>query len=381
MRISPQPRLVLLAAVALVAVLLGWSPARAAPVGARSPELPRFNGSVYAVAFRGGIVYVGGDFTAATTDGRRVGRQRLAAFDARTGDLLDWAPTADRTVRALAVAGDAVYAAGDFGTVSGAARDAVAMLDADSGAVGGFAHELDGYPRALAVAHGRLYLGGDFTAVDGAQRTRLAAFRIGDGTLDDDWQPSADATVYTLATAGRRVYLGGSFHRTNEMRSTGRLTAVDAVSGDLVQGFRPQPTAVVYSVAADGRGVYAGLGGLGGRAESWTSGGRLRWSRTFDGDVQAVAALDGTAYVGGHFDRACTSANVDKFGDCSDDSRSRVKLAAIDADGDLSDWAPQANGVHGVRAIAASRALGALAVGGDFTMVGGATHHRIATFH
>ncbi|WIM96946.1 hypothetical protein ACTOB_000428 [Actinoplanes oblitus] len=381
MRISQRLRVALTAGVVLAGTFLGWSPARAAEVGAESPVLPSFNGSVYAVAFRGSTVYAGGNFTSVTTHGRRVPRGRLAAFDARTGELLDWAPTADRTVRALAVTGDSVYAAGDFGTVSGAERDALARFDADSGELGEFSHEVAGSPRALAITHGRLYLAGDFTAVDDEERLRLAAFRLSDGELDEDWTPTADAPVYALATAGRRVYLGGSFHRTNDVSSTRRLSAVDARSGELVPGFRPQPSAVVYAVAADGDGVYAGLGGLGGRAESWTPAGRPRWSRYFDGDVQAVAALDGTAYVGGHFDRACTSATVDRFGDCDDDSRSRVKLAAIDSDGDLTDWAPQANGVQGVRALTASPSLGVIAAGGDFTMIGGDAHHRVATFN
>ncbi|GAA4596720.1 hypothetical protein BJY16_002112 [Actinoplanes octamycinicus] len=381
MRISQRLRVALTAGLVLAGTVLGWSPARAAEVGTESRSLPSFNGSVYAVAFRGSTVYVGGNFTAATTHGRRVARARLAAFDATSGELLDWAPTADRTVRALATIGDAVYAAGDFGTVSGVERDALARFDAGTGELDEFAHEVDGSPRALAISQGRLFLGGDFTAVDGEERSRLAAFRLGDGELDEDWTPSADAPVYALATAGRRVYLGGSFHRTNNVASTRRLSAVDARSGALVRGFRPQPAAVVYAVAVDGDGVYAGLGGLGGRAESWTLDGRPRWSRTFDGDVQAVAALDGTAYVGGHFDRACTSPDMDKFGDCVDDSRSRVKLAAIDGDGDLTDWAPQANGVQGVRALTASPSLGVIAAGGDFTMIGGDTHHRVATFN
>ncbi|GIE86386.1 PQQ-binding-like beta-propeller repeat protein [Actinoplanes regularis] len=380
MRISQRLRLALTAGVAAAVSVPGWSPAHAAVGTAARGDLPSFNGSVHAVAFRGGTVYVGGDFTAATRHGRQVGRARLAAFDVRTGELLDWAPTADRTVRALAVTGDSVYAAGDFGRVSGAARDAVARLDAASGELGDFAHRVNGVPRALAVAHGRLYLGGDFTAVDDATRRRLAAFRLSDGGLDRGWTPAADAPVHALAVAGRRVYLGGSFLRTNDSPAAPRLSAVDAATGRLDPGFRPRPTAVVFAVAADYTGVYAGLGGLGGRAESWTADGRLRWSRAFDGDVQAVTALDGTAYIGGHFDRACTRPNVDRFGDCVDSARSRIKLAAIDSDGDLDDWAPQANGVQGVRAIAASPALGAIVAGGDFTRIGGATHRRVATF-
>jgi hypothetical protein len=366
--------------VALAGALLGAAPAQAA-VGTSARTAPSFNGSVYAIAYRGSTAYVGGSFTSMTIGGRTVARQRLAAFDSRTGVLLDWQPRADDTVRALAVAGSSVYAAGDFDEISGHRRDALARLDASSGAVGGFAHDIEGGTRSLATGGGRLYLAGSFTEVDGERRQRLAAFSLATGELDGDWTPSADDTVYSLAYANSRVYLGGNFHRTNGVRSTPRLSAVDPAGGDLDTDFRPSPPAVVYAIAADSNRVYAAMGGPGGRAAAFGAAtGNTRWVRVFDGDAQAIAVLDGIAYVGGHFDRACTDGDTGAHGTCQKGSVPRVKLAAVDPDGSLADWAPQANGVLGVRGMAADRASGTVAAGGDFTTIGGRSQRRYASF-
>ncbi|WP_433300318.1 hypothetical protein ACQP2F_02745 [Actinoplanes sp. CA-030573] len=379
MRISKHVRRAAVTGAVALAVCAVARPADAA-VGTTARVAPSFNGSVYAIAYHGDTVFVGGSFTSTTVGGRSVARERLAAFDARSGRLLDWAPRADGTVRALAVSGTSVYAAGDFDAVSGHDRDSLARIDAGSGEVGDFAHEVDGSPRALAIGNGRLYLAGTFGRVDGEDRQRLAAFSLSTGDLDDDWTPTADNTVYSLAYRDAKVYLGGSFHRTDDESSTLRLSAVDATSGELDEGFRPKPPAVVYSIAVDGNGVYAAMGGPGGRAAAYSLSGRTRWTRTFDGDVQAVAVLDGTAYVGGHFDRACTTGTTGAHGTCTDGSASRVKLAAVGGDGSLSSWAPQANGVVGVRTIAVDRAHGTVAVGGDFTTIGGRAQRRFASF-
>ncbi|MFC4063695.1 hypothetical protein [Actinoplanes subglobosus] len=367
-------RLLLLTVLFVVSVA---SPATA--VGPEAREAPTFNGTVQAVAYLGGTVYVGGTFTKASWGGRIYPRERLAAFDGRTGELLKWAPAADGPVRALATTPGAVFAAGDFHRIAGEKRDSIARLSPTEDTVHSFRADVQGTPYALAAGNGRLYLGGSFSRVNGRKARNLVAFSLLTGKVDGRWRAAADARVHALAVARGQVFLGGSFTKVGAVKGYPRLAAVDATTGALTRRFRPEAPADVNAVTVDGDGVYAAAGGRGGRAAAYRLDGSTRWQRVFDGDATAITTIGGVAYVGGHFDRVCLTARNGAQGTCLDGSVSRVKLAAVTAGGRLTEWKPQANGVIGVRVLA-SAPNGALDAGGDFTMIGGLLRPRFARF-
>ncbi|WP_430781206.1 hypothetical protein [Actinoplanes sp. G11-F43] len=362
----------------LAVVLTTAVPAHA--VTSTTRTAPTFNGTVHAVAYLGTTVYVGGSFTKASWNGRNWPRERLAAFDARTGALLSWAPTADGTVRALAAGAGAVYAAGNFHRVTGLRRDSIAKLHPTTGSLFSFRHHITGTPYTLATGNGRLYLGGSFTMVSGRRQANLAAFTLATGAIDTGWQASADDRVHTVSTAGGRVYVGGAFKTVNGEKRTARLAAVDAGTGVLDRYFRPDAPAEVNAITVDGSGVYAATGGQGGRAFAYALDGRTRWQRVFDGDTTAIVTIGGIVFVGGHFDRVCTTARNGPHGSCLDGSVPRVKLAAITGEGTLTDWDPKANGVIGVRVLSTDPYSGVLDAGGDFTTIGGQIRPRFARF-
>ncbi|HEX6130713.1 MAG TPA: hypothetical protein VF044_03230, partial [Actinomycetota bacterium] len=81
--------------------------------------------NVTTVMRSGSVVYVGGQFT--EVDGEP--RANLAAFDAGTGELLDWNPgMTGAIVYDLDVEGGTVYVGGQFSHTGGADRDNIAAI-------------------------------------------------------------------------------------------------------------------------------------------------------------------------------------------------------------------------------------------------------------
>lgn len=368
-------------AAAVILTAAPPSPAAAAvvPVSAAPAPSVGFDGLVYASATIGSTVYLGGSFRNALVDGRPAVRKHLAAVDARTGRLLPWAPRADGTVLALAISGSSLYLSGKFKTVGGQQRAGLASVDLSTGAVGPLRHAVKGEGTALAAGGGRLYLGGSISSVDGHPVRNLVAFRLSDGMVDTSFRVRADGQVRALFATTSRLYVGGSFKRLNDADRTARLAALHLSDGQIDTGFQPRTPFAAMALAVTGGNVYAGLAGPGGRVAAYRTTGDLMWSSVTDGDVQALTALRGVIYAGGHFNEACPVPSRTDTSWCPSTLRTQPKLAALNAGtGHLLDWNPRSNGRWGVLAL--SVGAGSVAVGGEFTAFNGAARPHFALF-
>jgi trimeric autotransporter adhesin len=278
----------------------------------------RPNGEVHALARRGTTLYVGGQFT--RIDGNQ--RQRLAAFDTRSGSLRAWNPN----VRGVAVSDTMVPV----------------------------------LPSVSAIVASPSYVGGEFQGVGGASRMNLAALdprtgealtwrvRLGSRFPGDRY---IHAGVTALARSGPRLYIGGQFGRVAGQPRPG-VAVVDAESGRLLR-WRPKPFLSDYvgAIALARHNVYVGAGNNdpgGVFAFDRMTGRRVSWIRS-RGLIHSLSVSGSTLYLGGEFDRI--------------GGQPRSNLASVDTPTDnVLGWAPTLDGL----VVALAAANGNLAVGGDF---------------
>jgi trimeric autotransporter adhesin len=377
-RLRPLPVLALLLAVATaVAASLALS-GRAGAVVSDNPDdgTPQTNGRVNAVVYLGGTAYIGGSFT--TVNGTT--RNRLAAFDAATGNLLPWNPNANGVVRALKVspAGTRVYAGGDFTVVGGVGRYRVAALGPTSGTPFAWSPYVNDSVKSITTSNSgaTVYVGGDFNSAAGAGRPHLAAFNATSGNLSTTFKPNVSNGTGNFATVlsmdvhpdGNTIYFSGDFALVNG-RSRRNAAAVSTGVATL-RTWSPSSSADVAAeidVSASGRTVFLGGRSTGGYVQAYgpNLGGAPVWNVATNGDVEAIVVSSSLVYAGGHF---TTVGGV-----------SRGHLAALLASGGgLTSWNPGADGSLGAfdAAITSSR----VAFGGEFTHIGSETHQGIAQF-
>jgi chitodextrinase len=402
------------------------------------------NGTVWDMAVVNGVVYVGGNFTSVRPPGAAPGtnevtRNRLAAFNAQTGDLLSWTlsatsapwPTTDSACTPLG---------------GGQAECATVWAVTPT-------------PKGNAVV-----VGGDFQALNGSVRAGLASFSActlptptstscaaGTGVLNTTFKPSVSGRIYTVAATNSSVYIGGLVTRASGLGATG-VAALDYPAGTAKSGFTPPPVVKGSGngntgvrklvVTEDGSRLIVGGGydSLNGRAihglqavdgatgqsapweftgidktsfitglkiydnvvyttgDSWGSpsegiialdvaNGRLRWSDGCRGASHSMAMADnGVIYVGSH-SHDCQDMEggfPEQYnGYPLDDSR-RYTLRAEIPNGSpsarLLPWSPRSNDGNGARAMQFDDVNGDLWLGGELTTIDSAPQQGLTRF-
>lgn len=340
------------------------------------------NGRVQAIAAVGDRVYIGGTFTAVTDqNGLSHAVSNLAVFLPSTGQFdLTWRPATDGAVSAIQVAGSRVYLAGSFKHVDGATRRKLAVVDTTSGALDAtWKTTLNKPADSLALSGGYLYMGGQLTQVRDATGRHTVSYvarvSAADGTWDSTWTPTPDARVRKVlaSSSGDRIYVGGDFSQVSGVTSARNLASITTtgavdrafIATNLNRG-RPSP---VRDISTDGTSLVVGTAGNGGSCTAVnTATGATQWTKNTNGDLQATAVMNGTAYCGGHFNGAGSFAGL-----------SRYKAAAVDlATGTTLSFNPRFNSALGVWAMTTDS--GKLYVGGDFTSINKLAQPHFAVF-
>lgn len=299
--------------VSALALLLSAVPAQAVEYSTVPDPVAswKVNGRVYDVLGVGDVVYIAGTFSRVRnpTTRRWVDRQRLAAIDRTTGALLDWNPGADGTVRALA-AGDngVIYAGGLFTVAGGVPNLRLAAFDASGASLSTFVAPVNGDVRDLAFDAGSLYLAGGFGRVGTTPRRAVAKVDALSGAVDMTFNAQVGSgRVNAIKVDTNGLVIGGSFVGLAGL-PTQFLAVLALDTGASVGPAFPSAcdTCTLFDLDTNLEGttsfIYGAAGGGGGRVVKWSMAtGQRMWTRSGDGDVQAIDVFDQTVYAGGHF--------------------------------------------------------------------------------
>jgi hypothetical protein len=256
------------------------------------------------LAAANGRLYVSGVFD--HVDGKP--RAGVAAFDATTGTLLDWAPRPDDDVYTFAYVNGAVFLGGNFNRIDGQPRSGLAAVDALTGTLLPLRVDVDGFVDALLATPTRLFLGGRFDSVGGVRCRNLATIDLATNRVLPDWCPQPDGDVNALALSRSSLYVVGEFGRVAG-RPYESAAALDPESGAALPWNPMVLCPCANDVTVDESTVYlAGLfDRVNGRprfglaAFDATTGVLLPWAPKLDGSADTIAVDNAAVYVGGSF--------------------------------------------------------------------------------
>ena len=271
------------------------------------------------------------------------------------------------SVNAIVCTPDTVYIGGNF-TYVGPPTGYGVPLDAGTGQPAEVYPKVNGTVSACVPdGSGGWYIGGAFTQVGSVGRNNIAHI-LSEGSVDSNWNPSADNTVNALALSGTTVYAGGQFAKIGEQTRNG-IAALDATTG-FATPWNPNATGgTVLALTTTETTVFAGgqFTSIGGQSRNriaaldMTTALATAWNPNANGAVNTLVVLGPTVYAGGSF------TNIGGL--------ARNDIAALDATTGLaSAWNPNANGAVNILAASGTTVY----AGGGFTSIGGLTRKGIA---
>ncbi|TFH52726.1 LamG domain-containing protein [Actinomyces viscosus] len=278
-----------------------------ATVSADALPTAQINGIVWDQVVVGDIVYAVGKFSAVRPAGSPAGqnespRGNAMAYNINTGEILDWAPTTNGTINAIAASADGrtIYLGGEFTTLNGQTTWRVGAVRAADGQRTPLGAAANGSVKALSVsADGQtLYIGGAFTQINSSARQRAAALNLSTQQLTG-FAPKVDnyyVRSIVGASDGSAVAIGGAFESVDGSDKPGYGLAILENDGSLrhnnasnvVRGAGAR--ASVMSVKADEQGLYTASYSQTGSFEGVM---RLSW---VTGDIDYMADCHGDSY-------------------------------------------------------------------------------------
>ena len=261
---------------------------------------------VHDLAVTASTVYAGGPFNAA----KGQPRSKLAAFAASDGALLDWAPSADATVRTLLVSpdGSRVFAGGHFLNVNGSSAYGMAALHPTTGALIPWAANTvvrNGGPDGAI-----LDLNTDGTSIYGSGYTFGRAsgnlegvFKAHPTTGAIQWVEDCHGDTYQNLPMNGHVYKAGHFHFCGNTGGWPQSDDEHTQWGENMYHSMSLTDAVAGTLRRD-NWSYHNLEGLPAPSvDSWF----IKWQiGSFTGQSQATWSVDGNSQYltyGGEFTR------------------------------------------------------------------------------
>ncbi len=216
------------------------------------------NGPVYALAVTPSVVYAAGAFTGAFGPGGLIPANHVARWNGGTSWTALGTGLSD-TIRALAVSGNILYAAGDFVTSLGKSGAANRIAKWDGSAWSLLGSGFGGSVNALLVNGTDVYAGGGFTTAGGQPALRIAAWSGSTWSQVGPAMASTDNAISAVAVNDRgpghyTLYIAGSFAMAGGVPANG----IAAWDGSTWRALGTGMNGLVRAIVVRPNFVYAG---------------------------------------------------------------------------------------------------------------------------